>query len=141
MPNPPRLFSTSAGRAVTAAGMRVMAAAGSIVRRVRGREPGGMERLVGNADHLLLRELPALLVQYRPDVAALREVTVPWVLATGRDSVGRPYRRPAHVLAGLVGVACVEFPGGHLSYQQHPQEFSECLATILDELATVGSKE
>jgi pimeloyl-ACP methyl ester carboxylesterase len=64
----------------------------------------------------------------------LLAVRVPWRLATGRDSVERPYYRPAHVLSDKLGVACVEFPGGHTAYQQQPEEFTSRLTEILDQL-------
>jgi hypothetical protein len=134
MPKPPRLFQTSAGRAAIAAALRTVLAVGSVLGQVTGREPGGMQRLMGNADILIRRELPAFLYDYEPDLAALQSVQAHWCLATGRDSVGRPYYRPAHVLGEKLGVACEEFPGGHTVYQQHPEEFTSRLTEILDQL-------
>lgn len=68
---------------------------------------------------------------YQPDLPALRDVAVPWRLATGRDSVGKPYYRPAHVLAEKLGVPCEEFPGGHTVYIDQPSQFTEALEQIL----------
>ena len=134
MPHPPRLFQTRLGRATLAAMLRVMLTIGSGWRRMTGRAPGGMHRLIGNADILFRRELPAFCYDYEPDLAKLRLVRVPWRLATGEASVGRPYHRPAHVLGEKLGVPCVEFPGGHTEYQQHPEEFAHRLTEILDQL-------
>lgn len=132
MPTPPRLFQTSVGRTMIAAAMRVLLACGSVMRLVTRREPSGMQRLIGNADILFRRELPAFCYDYEPDIALLRAATVPWCLATGRDSVGRPYHRPAHFLGENLGVPCVEFPGGHTAYQQQPADFAARLTEILD---------
>jgi hypothetical protein len=52
-----------------------------------------MHRLIGNADITFTRELP-LCFDHQPDLEALRSAPVPWRLATGRDSAGRPYCRP-----------------------------------------------
>jgi pimeloyl-ACP methyl ester carboxylesterase len=117
-----------------AALLRTVLAFSSVVWRVTGREPSGMQRLIGNADILFRRELPAFVYDYEPAIAALRSVQVPWCLATGRDSLGRPYYRPAHVLSDELGVTCEEFPGGHTVYQQHPEEFTSRLTEILDQL-------
>ncbi|GLY65998.1 alpha/beta fold hydrolase [Amycolatopsis taiwanensis] len=134
MPTPPRPLQTRPGRVVLAAMTRVMLAAGWMSGRVTGREPSGMQRLLGNAGILIRRELPAFCYDYEPSLAKLRSVRVPWRLATGQDSVGRPYYRPAHVLSEKLDVPCVEFPGGHTAYQQHPEAFADRLTEILDQL-------
>ncbi|TWP53379.1 alpha/beta hydrolase [Lentzea tibetensis] len=94
--------------------------------------PQGMRRLVGNAEHLIRREMPAFL-DYEPDLEALSRVTVPWCFAVGEASEGRFYSRPARLLAPRLGVQCREFPGGHTAYQQVPVEFAarleDCLGT------------
>ncbi|MFB9507736.1 alpha/beta fold hydrolase [Streptomyces aurantiacus] len=131
---PPRMFVSPRGQAVIAAASRVLLAAGGPVRRATGREPDTMTRMLGNSALLIERELPDFCFAYQPDLEALRHVDVPWCLATGRDSQGRPYHRPAHVLSGLLGVACEEFPGGHTVYQRLPAEFTQRLTTILDAL-------
>ncbi|QFZ19198.1 alpha/beta fold hydrolase [Saccharothrix syringae] len=131
MPTPPRLFRHRAGRALVAAALWLVRATGTAWRRVTGRAPGGMARLVGNTGVLMRRELPAFCHDYRPDLDALRSAHPPWWLATGRDSAGRPYHRPAHVLGGRLGVPVVEFPGGHTAYQRHAEDFARCLIELL----------
>lgn len=131
LPKAPRLFTNPTGRAVTAGALRVAMGGAALARRVTGRRPSGMFRLMGNVDILLTRELPVFM-SYQPDLKALETVTIPWCLATGHDSVGRPYYRPAHVLSERFGVPCQEFPGGHTPYQTHPREFADLLTTILD---------
>src|SRR6185369_15269870 len=116
MDDPPWLFRSAMGQALVAGASRVALPVGAAVRRVTGGEPSSMTRQLGNADLLLRRELPLIGLDYEVDVRALRDVAVPWRLVTGRDSVGKPYHRPAHVLAERVGVACAEFPGGHTVY-------------------------
>ncbi|MFI6277234.1 alpha/beta fold hydrolase [Streptomyces sp. NPDC050988] len=134
LPRPPRMFVSARGQAVIAVASRLLLAAGVPVRRVTGRQPDTMTRILGNSALLIERELPEFCFAYQPDLEALRDVGIPWCLATGRDSEGRPYHRPAHVLSGLLGVACEEFPGGHTVYQQLPEEFTLRLTTILDPL-------
>ena len=72
-----------------------------------------MTRMLGNVDVLINRELPAFCFDYDVDTPALRSNVVPWVLAVGDDSAGRPYDRPAKVLSERAAVDCVSFPGGH----------------------------
>jgi pimeloyl-ACP methyl ester carboxylesterase len=131
MDHPPWLFRSPLGQALVAGASRIALPVGAAVRRVTGGQPNSMTRQLGNADLLLRRELPVIGLEYQPDVAALRDVAVPWRLATGRDSVGKPYHRPAHVLAEQLGVPCEEFPGGHTVYIERPQQFTETLETIL----------
>ncbi|GAB3889526.1 hypothetical protein GCM10029964_059350 [Kibdelosporangium lantanae] len=134
MDKPPRMFAKRSGRVAFAGLMTLVLGVGRLGRAVTGKAPGGMARLVGNAGLTFRRELPAFCYDYEPDLAALSAVTVPWRLATGVGSVGRPYYRPAHVLGEKLGVPCVEFPGGHTPYQQHPAEFTDRLTEILDDL-------
>ncbi|MCO6007256.1 alpha/beta hydrolase [Actinoallomurus purpureus] len=132
MPHPPWIFRSAAGQAVIAVATRCGLAVGSMVRRLTGREPSPMTRMLGNAGLNIGRELPEICFAYRPDLTALRTADVRWCTAVGDDSTGRPYHRPALVLAERVGVSCERFPGGHMSYQESPEEFTTRLTTILD---------
>jgi pimeloyl-ACP methyl ester carboxylesterase len=132
MDDPPWLFRSPAGQALVAGASMVALPLGAAVRRITGREPSSMTRQLGNADLLLRREFPLISLDYRPDLAALRTSSVDWSLATGRNSVGKPYYRPAQVLAELVGVPCEEFPGGHTVYLQQPHEFTDTLVKVLE---------
>lgn len=134
LPGPPRLFRSPAGQAVIAGASRAMLAAGSLTRRISHREPDSMTRQLGNAKPMFDREIPAFCVDYRPDLDALAASRVPWRLATGRDSVGRPYHRPAHVLAEGLGMSVAEFSGGHTPYLHQPEEFTAALTGLLTEL-------
>jgi pimeloyl-ACP methyl ester carboxylesterase len=134
MDDPPWLFRSPVGQALIAGASWVALPVGAAVRRITGGRPDSMTRQLANADLLLRRELP-LCFDHRPDLAALRETRVDWVLATGRRSVGKPYHRPAHVLAEQLGVPCEEFPGGHTVYVEQPREFAEALQDVLGRLS------
>lgn len=134
MPNVPRVFRSSLGQSLLAGGSRVSLAIGAALRRITGAQPSTMTRQLHNADLLLRRELPSFCFDYQPDLAALREVEVPWRLATGRDSVGKPYYVATHTLADELGVDCVEFPGGHVPYQLQPEDFCTRLSELFDEM-------
>lgn len=133
MAAPSWLFRSPTGQAFVAAGSRAMAGVGTAARTLTRRPPSTMSRLLGNVPILMERELGAFL-QYEPDPTALTAVDVPWVLATGVDSVGKPYHRPARILAELTGVPCVEFPGGHTVYQTAPRQFADRLSIVLEDL-------
>lgn len=135
LPDPPRIFLSPAGQAVIAAGTHVMLAADTLARLLTRREPDLMTRQLHNAELTLSRELPALCFDYQPDLAALAATSAPWCLATGRDSVGKPYYTPAHVLSQRLGIPCREFPGGHVSFMQYPEEFAKALTTTLEGFA------
>jgi pimeloyl-ACP methyl ester carboxylesterase len=130
MDDPPWLFRSSMGQALVAGASRIALPVGAALRRVTGGEPSSMTRQLGNADLLLRRELPIIGLDYHPDLPALRSVALPWRLATGWGSVGKPYHRPAHLLAEQLGVPCEEFPGGHTVYIEQPQQFTETLEKI-----------
>ncbi|MEV0056292.1 alpha/beta hydrolase [Saccharopolyspora shandongensis] len=133
-----RLFTSRIGRALVAAPLRPALGLIEAVQRVRGREPGGMQRIIGNAEWLLKHEMP-VAINYEPDLDALRGTGAPWCFAVGVDSAGEFYERPARVLAEQLGVRCAEFPGGHASYQQEPNEFAARLTAILDEFADAAT--
>lgn len=133
MSNPPWLFRSTAGRAFVAAGSRAMLAVGRVLQVFSGRTADTMTRVLGNVEILFARELPEFC-DYAVDMEGLGDCPVPWALATGADSAGRPYDRPARVLANRVGVDCVSFPGGHTSYQEDPSAFTRRLTFLVKEL-------
>jgi len=135
LPDPPRIFLSPAGQTAIAAGTRLMLAADALTRKVTGRAPDPMTRQLHNADLLLRRELPAFCYDYRPDLTALAAATAPWCLAAGRDSAGKPYHAAVRLLSERLGVPCHEFPGGHVPYMQHPEEFTATLSAVLEGFA------
>lgn len=134
MPSPPWLFRSDIGQAMVAAGSRLLLTIGDHVRRISGAQPGTMTRMLQNTDILFERELPELCFGYTADIDALKDSPIPWALVTGADSVGRPYHRPAHVLAAQTGANCMEFSGGHTIYQQDPEGFAEHLLGLVKEM-------
>ncbi len=135
MPNVPRTFRSNAGQALMAGASRASLAIGAAFRRITRTQPSTMTRQLNNADLLLRRELPAFCFDYLPDLPALRKVEVPWRLATGRESVGKPYYVATHALADELGRDCVEFPGGHVPYQLQPEQFVVRLVELFDEMS------
>ncbi|MEU4603939.1 alpha/beta hydrolase [Kribbella sp. NPDC023972] len=123
MEKPPRLFESRVGRTVGATGVRL---ANLVVPK-----GNDMRRLFGNAELLIGAEMP-LFVRYQPDLAALRGTGVRWAFGVGEASEGRYYSRPARQLGADLGVPCLEFPGGHLGYQQHAEEFARRLEAFID---------
>jgi pimeloyl-ACP methyl ester carboxylesterase len=133
LPDPPRMFLSPSGQAVIAAGTHLMLAAGGLAQKITRREPDVMTRQLRNAALTMCRELPAFCFDYQPDLAALAATTASWCPATGRDSVGKPYYAPAHLLSERVGVPCQEFPGGHVPHLRLPEEFTATLTKILED--------
>ncbi|MCF6476077.1 alpha/beta hydrolase [Nonomuraea sp. MG754425] len=131
LPDPPRLFRSPAGQAAIAAATHVVLAAEALTRRITRREPDTMTRQLRNAGLTLRRELPELCSVYRPDLDALAAGPAPWCLATGRDSVGKPYHTPALLLSERLDVPRAEFPGGHVAFMRQPAEFAATLAKTL----------
>ena len=75
------------------------------------------------------RQYPA----YHPDLDALAAVAEKIVLAGGKDSRERgnmPFV-PVAALAGRLGRDIVEFPGGHVGYAEHPDDFATLLGRML----------
>jgi pimeloyl-ACP methyl ester carboxylesterase len=75
------------------------------------------------------RQYPA----YHPDLDALAAVAEKIVPAGGKDSRERgnmPFL-PVAALAGRLGRDIVEFPGGHVGYAEHPDDFATLLGRVL----------
>ena len=75
------------------------------------------------------RQYPA----YHPDFGALAAVAEKIVPAGGRDSreQGAMPFLPAAALAARLGRGIAEFPGGHVGYAQHPDDFAARLGQLL----------
>jgi hypothetical protein len=68
------------------------------------------------------------------DFAALATNAERIVLAGGRDSQDQVAYQPNRVLARQLGLAIVNFPGGHLGFLSSPAEFAkELIAALKDE--------
>lgn len=134
MTDPPWLLRSPVGQSVLARASRAALVADGLIRRLTGRQPSTLTRMLQNVELLIMRELPELCLHSSPEIEALRASTVRWVLGVGADSAGRPYDRPARRLAELTGVACVGFPGGHTAYQDDPRAFVDRLTGLLQEV-------
>ncbi|MFI7025692.1 alpha/beta fold hydrolase [Micromonospora sp. NPDC049900] len=73
------------------------------------------------------RSFPA----YRPDLELLRRYAARLVLAGGSTSREQFAYRPNQALARLLGLALIDFPGGHVGHVTHPYEFADRLADVL----------
>lgn len=131
MPNVPRVLRSNPGQALMAGASRAALAVGAALRRITRAQPSAMTRQLNNADLMLRRELPAVCFDYRPDLPALRKVEVPWRLATGRESVGKPYYVATDALADELDRDCVDFPGGYVPYQLQPEQFVARLVELI----------
>jgi AhpD family alkylhydroperoxidase len=89
-----------------------------------------MRRIAANWDRFLRDEMRPV-AEYVPDVDKLRENRTPLVIAGGEGSRSRYYYRSAEVLATLLGVEFVEFPGHHMAYLDDPSSFITRLREIL----------
>ncbi|MGW7681969.1 alpha/beta fold hydrolase [Kribbella sp. NPDC054772] len=122
MDRPTKLFDRKLGRRLATAGITL---AGRLS------PDNEMNRLFGNAENLIRREMPAF-VRYRPDREALKDAKTRWAFGVGDLSEGRYYSRAAQQLATELGVPCLEFPGGHLGYQREAAEFARRLQEYFD---------
>jgi pimeloyl-ACP methyl ester carboxylesterase len=99
-----------------------------------------LARLARNQAFWLEHELRQY-TRVRPDLAALRAAVLRdaalrdaaprLVLAGGVESRGQVPYRPNAVLAERLGIPLVEFPGGHVGYVTHPEDFAARLVAVL----------
>ena len=130
MTDPPSFLVGGPGQAAFAWATNIGMAWGEVGRFLTRRDPDTMVRQLGNVDILMDVELPAALA-WRADIDGLTRAPGPIVLATGDESAGKPYARPAHVVADAAGATLTTFPGGHTSYVEAPEAFADRLAQTL----------
>lgn len=108
-----------------------MAEFGRIVGLARpvgdGRPQEAMGRVAENMTFWMEHEF-ATYPEYRPDLDALAGSVVP---AGGADSVTDISVQPPQAIAERLGGDVVVFPGGHVGYGEHPEEFGTRLAELL----------
>jgi hypothetical protein len=90
--------------------------------------------MAANQEYFLEHELRQY-VRLVPDLRALHRGKSRLVLAGGRGSRDAggyllPYR-PNQVLASKLGLSVVDFPGAHVGYLTHPDEFAAALGAVL----------
>jgi pimeloyl-ACP methyl ester carboxylesterase len=73
------------------------------------------------------------MVEYMPDLAAIKEAGTPVVAAVGEGSLSGNYRyvRIARTMADTLGCAIATFPGHHHAYEDRPDEFARSLAETI----------
>ena len=108
--------------------MKFMSSVGRSDNEVR--SPELMQRLAGNWDFFARYEMRPV-VEFVPDLDALRESKVPVVFAGGHDSRSYYYCRTGEALASRLGVDFVEFPGHHMAYLDDAEGFAPILRQTL----------
>ncbi len=78
---------------------------------------------------LFLAHMMRAIVAYEPDLAALRGAPV--AAGVGATSAGQVAHRGALALAGRLGTAPTEFPGGHPGFATDPEPFAATLRRLL----------
>jgi acetyltransferase/esterase len=89
-----------------------------------------MEQMHRNLDFWFEHELRPYS-RFVPDVEALSNLRDRLILAGGRDSHSSFPYRPNTVLAELLRLSLVDFPGGHLGYVTRTTEFAPQLSNVL----------
>jgi hypothetical protein len=87
-------------------------------------------RLMGNLDFFFAHGRKAI-VDYVPDVAALKKGAPRVVVGVGETTTGQTAHRAATTLAERLGTDPVVFPGDHGGYGSHAAAFAERLDQAL----------
>jgi pimeloyl-ACP methyl ester carboxylesterase len=74
-----------------------------------------------------------VIVSYRPDIDALKRSKVPIFVAAGEETAMYLFCG-SRWLAAQLGTDMHMFPGGHVGYAYHPEEFAKALSPILEKL-------
>jgi pimeloyl-ACP methyl ester carboxylesterase len=98
----------------------------------RGEAPRPPAGALPNID-LFFRHMNRAIVDYRPDFAGLRAGPTRIVVGVGADSRGQVANRGALALSGRLGVAPIEFPGGHGGFMTDADAFAATLRRIFGE--------
>jgi pimeloyl-ACP methyl ester carboxylesterase len=89
-----------------------------------------MARMTGNFELFVAHELRPI-VEYEPDLDALRSSPARIVVAAGETSGEQAARRSALALAGRLGIDVTYLPGAHGGWGADPQEFADRLHEAL----------
>ncbi|MFL6427539.1 MAG: alpha/beta fold hydrolase [Acidobacteriaceae bacterium] len=87
-------------------------------------------RIMGNVDFFFAHAMKAI-VDYVPDVPALKESTTRTIIGVGEATKGQIAHRAATALTERLGMAPVTFPGDHGGYSSQPGAFAERLDSVL----------
>ncbi len=130
MTDPPEFLVDGPEQAVFAWATNVGLRWGEVGRFLTRRDPDTMIRQLGNVDVLMDVELPMTLA-WRTDLDGLARANRSVVFAAGEASAGKPYERPARVIAGQLQAPHTTFPGGHTAYVETPETFAHSLMATL----------
>jgi pimeloyl-ACP methyl ester carboxylesterase len=87
-------------------------------------------RFMGNAEHLMVREMRPFL-SFEPDFAALAASGIPILIGVSAKSRQYYPAQGGEAVAARLDVPVIEFPGGHAGYVDHAAEFAATLRTVL----------
>nr|WP_052478303.1 alpha/beta hydrolase [Kibdelosporangium sp. MJ126-NF4]CEL17528.1 putative hydrolase [Kibdelosporangium sp. MJ126-NF4]CTQ91246.1 putative hydrolase [Kibdelosporangium sp. MJ126-NF4] len=94
------------------------------------RDPQPDENIDPDGDYFLTRMLPHT-PRYYPDLQALWAADTQVLFGVGADSGDQLPRRATTALAARLHNHVTEFPGGHLGYLTHPDEFGALLDRLI----------
>jgi len=84
-------------------------------------------RVSGNFEYWLAHGMLPLSL-YEPKVGALRKGKPRIVIGLGEQSKGQPIHEMGTAVAGKLGVEPVAFPGDHMGFEAHAEQFVETLS-------------
>ena len=87
-------------------------------------------RVSGNFEYWLAHGMMPLSL-YRPDLAALRSGKPRIMVGIGEGSAGQAIERMAMALADKLGTKPIRFPGDHMGFEAHTEDFAETLHRAL----------
>lgn len=89
-------------------------------------------RVSGNFEHFLAHGLMPLSL-YEPNVAALKASNVPVRVGLGKESAGQIIYEIGLACADKLGTTPVMFPGDHIGFGMHAEEFARTLSQTISE--------
>jgi len=94
--------------------------------------PRSMARAKRDGDYVFRHHVMPM-VDFRPDLGAIRQAGTPTAVAVGDGSLAGDYRqvRISRALADELGCPLVTFPGHHHAYEDRPDEFATSLAETI----------
>jgi pimeloyl-ACP methyl ester carboxylesterase len=94
--------------------------------------PRSMARAKRDGDYVFRHHVMPM-VDFMPDLAAIRAAGTPTAVAVGDGSLAGDYRqvRISRAMADELGCALVTFPGHHHAYEDRPDEFARSLAETI----------
>ena len=88
-----------------------------------------MERFGGNVDFLFQQEWNSI-IEYQPNLDALKESPFPIVMSAGSADRGYYFARPSAIIAREIGAEWVEFPGIHMEGVARPAMLAAAIRVV-----------